>query len=356
MSFVPNPRLVFNRIPNGLPIPGTIVYDEIPRISPDTVDLCGGILLKTLALSLDPYMRNRMRPRDVPGDMPPFSLGESITGFGVAVILRSENPGFQAGQHVYGFMPFQRFSVIPGTSSEPEGMPALGLQVIDNELNLPWRYFVGAAGMTGQTAYYGLKDISDPKPGETLYVSAAAGAVGQMVVQLATQRGLKVIASAGRDDKVAMVKELGAHHAFNYKTCSVVDELKAHGPIDIYFDNVGGSTLEAAIENAAMHARFVICGMVSQYNHDMQEAYGIRNLWLVNRHRIKIQGLVVIDWHPKYSEEFYEVVCRGLSTGELKYKEHIYHGLQAGTESLYDLMTGVNLGKAVIVLEDTDGC
>ncbi|KAH7927489.1 NAD(P)-binding protein [Leucogyrophana mollusca] len=334
---ISNPRIVFNEIPNGLPNATTLVVDGAQTIDLDEVPLQGGILVKVLALSLDPYMRNRMRPADVPGDMPAFPLGDVVTGFGVGVVLRSETSLVNVDEHVYGFIAYQRYIVIPSINGNALDMEGLGLQIIHNKYNLPWRYYVGILGMSGQTAYYGLKDISRPKAGETLFVSAASGAVGHLVVQFAKALGLKVIASCGSDQKVSLVKSLGADHVFNYKTVDTAAELKQHGPVDIYFDNVGGPTLEAAIENAAQKARFVLCGM---------------NLWLLNRYRVKMEGLIMTDWIDKYLEEFHEVVPRNLASGKLKYLEHAYYGMDRVGEAFVDLLTGMNVGKSVLVLED----
>jgi len=353
MAPVSNARFIFNDVPKGLPVPGqTTIHDESQVIDVETADLKGGFLVKVLAVSLDPYMRNRMRSEDVPGDMPAFRLGGVIDGFCVGVVLRSEANTIRTGEHVYGFMPFQNYNVFPSMDSNTEGLRALGLSVIQNPFNLPWRYFVGILGMTGQTAYYGLKDMSSPKKGETIFVSAASGAVGSVVVQLAKRLGLKVIGSAGSEEKVQLVKSLGADHVFNYKTSSVRDELKKHGPIDIYFDNVGGETLEAAIENAAQRARFVICGAVSTYNQDMSEAYGVKNLWLLSRYRIKMEGLVVIDWHEKYAQEFYETMPKLVASGEIKCLEHVYEGLEKAGQALQDVLTGENRGKAVVEIAE----
>ncbi|KAH8110288.1 hypothetical protein DFH11DRAFT_1547594 [Phellopilus nigrolimitatus] len=362
---IPNPRLVFSAVPNGLPVPGeTTTYDTSQTIDLDTVDLNGGFLVRLLAVSLDPYMRNRMRPADVEGDMVAFDLGGTVTGFGVGEVLRSESATVKAGEHVYGFMPYQHYVVFPNMDSSVGGLQALMLSVVTNEHKLPWRYFVGALGMTGQTAYYGLKDISNPKPGETIYISAASGAVGTILIQLAKSLGLKVIASAGSDAKVALAQSLGADHAFNWRTADTRAELKAHGPLDIFFDNVGGATLEAAIENAAQRARFVICGAVSVYNDDISNAYGVRNLWLVNRYRIKLgtdpdlllydrmEGFIVIDWHEKYLSEFYATMPGKLARGEIRYVEHVYHGLDAASQGLVDVLTGKTVGKAVVVIAD----
>jgi len=205
--------------------------------------------------------------------------------------------------------------------------------------------------MTGQSAYYGLKDISAPQKGQTLFVTSACGAVGHLVVQHAKNLGLKVIASCGSEEKVAIVRGLGADHVFNYRTSDVAEELRKHGPIDIYFDNVGGPTLEAAIENANQNARFVICGMVSQYNTHITESYGIRNLWLLSRYRIRMEGFVVTDWHPKYHQEFFELVPKDISKGRIKYIAHLFHGLHTTGSAFVDMLKGRNTGKTVIILD-----
>ncbi|EGO00257.1 hypothetical protein SERLA73DRAFT_160203 [Serpula lacrymans var. lacrymans S7.3] len=339
LTMLVNPRIIFNEIPVGLPDTNTLVVDNSQSMDLESVPVQGGVLVKTLALSLDPYMRNRMRPVDVPGDMPALPLGETVTGFGVGVVLRSETPLIKVGDHVYGFMPYQQYIVVPSIGANSLAMQGLGLQVLENKYNVPWRYYVGILGMSGQTAYYGLKDITNPKPGETLFVSAASGAVGHFVVQLAKAQGLKVIASCGSDEKVKLVQGLGADHVFNYKTANTMEELKRHGPIDVYFDNVGGATLEAAIENAAQKARFVLCGM---------------NLWLLSRYRVKMEGLIMTDWVDKYLDEFLEVVPRDLASGKLKYLEHVYHGMDKVGQAFVDLFTGGNVGKSVIVLEEED--
>jgi len=311
--------------------------------------------VKVLALSLDPYMRNRMRPAGSVGDFPEFDLDRVITGFGVARVLRSEAPSIAAGQHVYGFMPYQQYTVFEAlqtSEAEGDGMAALGLRVINNEYNLPWSHFVGACGMTGQTAYYGLKEPTKAKAGETLFVAAASGAVGQMVVQLAKLQGLKVIATAGSDEKVALVKSLGADHVFNYKTSDVNAELQKHGPVNIYFDLVGGEILDAAIANCAQQARILICGSVSQYNQDPSARHGIKNMWLTHRTRTTIYGYIVIDWESQYLKEFTAAMPKLISDGKVKVVEHVYRGLAHTGQGLLDMLTGKCVGKAVVVLAD----
>ena len=201
--------------------------------------------------------------------------------------------------------------------------------------------------------------------------------------------GLKVIGSTGSDEKVQYIKSLGADHAFNYKTSNVSKELRKHGPVDIYFDNVGGETLESAIENAAQKARFVICGAISTYNQGMNEAYGVKvrfsraiveivlyylsiDTELVALESIpdkvsmptfyprptlititsRMEGLIVIDWHEKYGQEFYETMSQLVASGEIKYVEHIYRGFEEAGQALRDILSGKNKGKVVVEVAD----
>ncbi|KAH7885192.1 hypothetical protein F5I97DRAFT_1344729 [Phlebopus sp. FC_14] len=196
-----------------------------------------------------------MRHGDAASYAAAYELGKPIFGHGVCVVIRSENTAFNPGDHVYGMFTFEEYSV----QSKPEVFSKLA-----KEENVPWSAYIGAAGLPGQTAYCGWKEYAYPK--KVAFVSTGAGAVGSLVVQLAKRDGLKVIASAGSDDKVQFMKDLGADVAFNYKTTSTSEVLKKEGPIDIFWDNVGGETFEAALEAAASQARFLECGMISGYN------------------------------------------------------------------------------------------
>ncbi|KAI0029803.1 NAD(P)-binding protein [Vararia minispora EC-137] len=355
MSPISNLRLLFSEIPEGLPNPGTVFQVDKSTIDVDDIELEGGFVVKVLSLSLDPYMRNRMRREGTEGDMPELHLGRPVTGFGVAVVLRSENASFPAGTHVSGFMPYQEYALFGDAaegSVESATMPTLGLTALYNEYNLPWRYYPGALGMTGQTAYYAFKDVMDPKPGETILISAAAGAVGLLAVQYAMSLGLRVIASCGSQEKVDLLQSLGVQHVINRRTDDIDVELKKLGRIDIYLDHVGGEMLEAVLYNAAMNARFIICGSITCYNSSFSEAPGVRNLWLVNRYRVTIRALVVIDWHETYLAEFYDVVPRKIVLGEIKCIESIYQGLERCGEALVDMLIGKTIGKTVVVLAE----
>ncbi|KAJ3556936.1 hypothetical protein NM688_g1753 [Phlebia brevispora] len=300
----------------------------------------GGALVKTLVLSIDPYLRGKMRSPDIPSHSPPFIKGKPLENHGVSVVLRSETPALKAGDHVYGITPFQEYFVISDTSR---------FKVLKNEHKLPWSAYIGVAGMPGETAYYGWKEFASPQKGETVFITAAAGPVGSFVVQLAKAAGLKVIASAGSEDKVAFVKSLGADVAFNYKTTSTEEVLKKEGPINIYWDNVGGETLDATLGNAARFARFIECGMISWYNGQAQQ---LKNLREIYAREIRLYGLLVNSYRAKYGAEFYEQVPARVAKGEIKYKEDITKGLQYAGHAILDVQTGKNKGKSVVLVAE----
>ncbi|KZT23265.1 NAD-P-binding protein [Neolentinus lepideus HHB14362 ss-1] len=342
MSPVRNGRHLFNEIPTGFPVPGkTTVYDGSETIDPDTVALNGGFLIKTLVLSIDPYMRGKMRDPKIQSYSPPYYAGKPLDNYGVGVVVRSDNPAIKAGQHVYSVFPFQEYFV----DTDPKKY-----RVLENKEGLPWSVYVGAAGMPGQTAWYAWQEYSAAKKGETVFVTAGAGPVGSFVIQLAKLDGLKVIASAGSDEKVAFIKSLGADVAFNYKTTSTREVLTREGGIDVYWDNVGGETLEAAIDAAHTNARFIECGMISGYNST--EPYGIKNATLVVAKQLKIFGFIVFALASKYSEEFYRVVPGKIAKGEIKYTEEAVVGLENVGEAILAVQKGTNKAKVFIKVAD----
>ncbi|KAJ8474584.1 hypothetical protein ONZ45_g15904 [Pleurotus djamor] len=362
MPLVRNARHLFNEIPTGFPIPGrTTVYDDSQTIDLDNVPLNGGILVKTLVLSMDPYLRGKMRPAGT-SYLPSFVIGEPLDNWGVGVVLRSETPKLQPGDHVYGMLPFQEYSVFSEIDQ---------LRLLQNKEGIPWSLYVGIAGMPGQTAYLGWKAFAKPRPGETVFVTTGAGPVGSVVAQLAKRDGLKVIASAGSDKKVEFMKTIGVDVAFNYKTTSTREVLKEHGPIDIYWDHVGGETLETALDFAKLGARFIECGMITEYNSD-GEKYGVKNLWQVVVKRIVMSGLMVPDlMTPENAADFYatvpahirdgklkslEDVKRGLDkylgNGKLKFFEDTKHGLDKAGEAILDVQSRKNHGKSLIIVAD----
>ncbi|KAI0634325.1 NAD-P-binding protein [Trametes polyzona] len=341
MAPVKNGRVLFNEVPTGYPEPGkTTVYDESESIDPDTVPLNGGFLVKTLVLSVDPYLRGRMRDANVKSYSPPFLLHEPIENFGVGVVVRSENPELKAGDHIYGIFKFKKYFV---------ANDAKQYKVLENKEGLPWSVYVGVCGMPGETADYAWQEFSKAKPGEVAFVSAASGPVGATVVQLAKAQGLKVIASAGSDEKVAFVRSIGADVAFNYKTVDTRKVLEKEGPIDVYWDNVGGETLEAALEYANKFARFIECGMISQYN---TAPYPVKNLMKIVSQELSVHGFIVGSLRHKYVAEFYKSFPARVASGEIKYKEHRVNGLEKAGEAILDVLKGGNFGKSVIIVAD----
>ncbi|TFK49753.1 alcohol dehydrogenase [Heliocybe sulcata] len=343
MAPVRNGRHLFNEIPTGYPVPGkTTVYDGSETIDPDTVPLNGGFIVKTLALSIDPYMRGKMRDSSIKSYTPAYTLGQPLYNFGIGVVVRSDNSQFKAGQHVYGgTFPFQEYFVDTDAGK---------YRIIENKEGIPWSVYVGAAGMPGQTAYYAWKEYSNGKKGETAFVTSGAGSVGSFVVQLAKLDGLKVIASAGSDEKVEFLKSIGADVAFNYKTTSTSEVLEKEGGIDVYWDNVGGETLDAAIGAAHTNARFIECGMISGYN--ATEPYGVKNMMQVVSKQLKLYGFIVFALASKYQEEFYRLVPGMIARGELKYTEDVSVGLETVGEAILAVQNGTNKAKKVIKVAD----
>ncbi|KAI0036368.1 NAD-P-binding protein [Vararia minispora EC-137] len=342
MAIVKNLRAIFAEVPTGYVEPGKhVTIDESQTIDPDKVQLDGGFLVKTLVLSIDPYMRGKMRDPSQKSYSPPFERGEPLYGYGIAVVLRSENSAIQTGDHLYcRTLRYEEYSVYKDASA---------FRALQN-VGVPWTLYVGVLGMPGQTAYYGWKEYSAAQKGETVFVSTAGGAVGSLVVQLAKRDGLKVIASAGSDEKVAFARECGADVSFNYKVEDTNDILAREGGIDIYFDNVGGKQLESALEHAHDRARFIECGMASIYNNP--EAYTPKNLMRIVQSELRVFGLLVFRLADKYQDEFFQVMPRLVKDGQIKFKEEIVYGLDKVGQAILDVGTGANSGKVVVIVSE----
>ncbi|KAF7312934.1 NAD(P)-binding protein [Mycena kentingensis (nom. inval.)] len=326
MSPTRNARLLFNSVPDGYPVPGeTTVYDETPQIDLDAVTLNGGFLVKTLVVSIDPFIRGRLRAPVKKSYVSAFELGKPITSYGIGVVLRSENADVPVGRYVYGptigarpslFCAYQltigaKFQVFEEYTVYPE----LGqLTFIDKHPDVPLSVYLGAAGMPGQTAYTGWKEHSEAKHRDVAFITTGAGSVGSFVIQLAKQAGCKVIASAGSDDKVNFMKSIGADVAFNYKTTDTREVLEREGPVDIFWDNVGGEILDAALEFAADNGRFILLS--------------------------------------KYWKQFYKEVPAKLASGEIKYVEDITKGLDKAGDVILAVQKGTNHGKAVVIVAE----
>jgi NADPH-dependent curcumin reductase CurA len=300
---------------------------------PDPAD--GEIVVRNAFLSVDPYMRGRMN--DVKSYVPPFQIGEPLYGGAVGEVVASRNDRFADGDWVTHQLGWRELSVSNGR----------GVLKADTSLAPPQAY-LGVLGLTGLTAYVGLLDIGQPKEGETVFVSGAAGAVGSVAGQIARIKGCRVIGSAGSDEKVVCLRdELGFDQAFNYKTASLRDEL-ADG-IDVYFDNVGGDHLEAAIYALRTYGRIAACGAISRYN-DTEPRPGPRNIYMVVPKRLRIQGFIIFDHNDRYPD-FVRDAAAWIADGSLKHRETIVEGIERAPEAFIGLLGGENTGKMLVRID-----
>ncbi|HUN46524.1 MAG TPA: NADP-dependent oxidoreductase [Stellaceae bacterium] len=300
----------------------------------------GEVLLRTLWLSLDPYMRGRMSTAR--SYAKPVEIGAVMTGETVSEVVASRAPGLKPGDVVLAHAGWQEWAALPAKEAqriEPGDMPL--------------SYFLGVLGMPGLTAYSALLGVGQPKPGETVLISAAAGAVGQLAGQIAKIRGCRVIGTAGAADKLAYIKdELGFDAAVDYKgkdRDALGAELAALAPdgIDVFYDNVGGVLHDAVMANLALHARIVIVGSISIYDRLETPDIGIRwNRQLMSK-RARMEGFLVWDWRHQ-TEEFRRDVSGWLRSGKVRYKEDIVDGVAAAPKAFMGLLAGENRGKLLV--------
>lgn len=305
---VQNKGLIFKKIPTGWPKAGEhLTIEDRPIDLESTVPPEGGILTENYYISFDPYQRGRMRPADVKFYAPAYELGKPVANAAVCKVLKSRNGKFKEGDIIYvdAACPTEEYSLLPAEILEKNAYK------IENKYGLDLKIFLGALGMPGLTAYSSFYEIARPKKDDIMFISAASGAVGQLVGQLAKREGLKVIGSVGDDKKLEfMINELGFDGGFNYKKEKPADALKRLAPdgITIYYENVGGEHLEAALDALQNHGRIVTCGMVSQYNLPEPERYPLRNIIQVLNKRLTMRGFIVFDpdMGPKYAKEHRE--------------------------------------------------
>jgi len=296
----------------------------------------GNIRVRNLWLSVDPYMRGRMR--DVKSYVPPFQVGQPMDGGAIGEVVESNAEGFAPGDLVQHMAGWRDEAVVPARTANK--LPDLGV---------PPERFLGVLGVTGITAYFGLLDAAKAKDGDILFVSAAAGAVGSTVVQIAKAKGMTVIASAGGPEKCDFVRSLGADQVIDYKGAPILKSLSAAAPdgIDVYFDNVGGDHLDAALAVARNNARFAICGMIEGYNKT--EPTALRFLMRIIAARISLKGFIVFDYFPRMAE-FYSEMGPWVASGTVKSRETIVDGLEKAPEGFLGLFEGANTGKMLVRL------
>ncbi|MFE4830483.1 NADP-dependent oxidoreductase [Streptomyces sp. NPDC056672] len=339
MTALPESGRVWHLVarPHGLPRPEDVALREVPVTEPGE----GRILVRNLHFSVDPYMRGRMN--DVKSYVPPYQLDRPMDGAAVGEVIASGSADFTVGDHVTHGLGWREYAEFPA-----------GRAVRVDASLAPLSAYLGVLGGTGLTAYAGLLEIGSLKEGDTVFVSGAAGAVGSQAGQLARIKGAaRVIGSAGSDEKVKLlVEEYGFDAAFNYRNGPVRDQLKAAAPdgVDLYFDNVGGEHLEAAISSLNVFGRVVLCGAISQYN-STEPTPGPRNLALAIGRRLRLQGMIVTD-HYGLLPEFVKDVAGWLASGELKYHETVVEGIENAFDAFLGVLRGDNTGKMIVTLNN----
>ena len=319
--------------PKGMPVPEDFALKEL-----QLTDLEEGMVrVANRWLSVDPYMRGRMN--DVKSYVPPFALDAPMEGGAIGEVVESRDPGFQPGDMVLHMGGWRDEAVAPGNAlNKLPAIPGVEPQA-----------FLGNLGLTGGTAYFGLLEAASAREGDIVFVSAAAGAVGSAVVQIAKAKGMTVIGSAGGADKCDFVRSLGADAVIDYKAGSLLKQLSEVAPkgIDVYFDNVGGDHLDAALALARKDARFAICGMIEGYNeaHPTCLNYIMRVIAM----RIRLQGFIYTDYMGRLGE-FYRDMGGWIASGQVKPRDTVVEGLDKTLEAFLGLFSGANTGKMLVKL------
>jgi NADPH-dependent curcumin reductase CurA len=323
--------------PVGLPKDSDWDFTEEPVADPGD----GEVVVKNKYLSLDPAMRGWMN--EGRSYVPPVKIGEVMRAGATGEVVASNFAGLNPGDHVSGMLGAQEYATVSGKA----------VTRVDPKL-APLAVWLNTLGMPGLTAYFGLLDIGKPEPGQTVVVSGAAGAVGSAVGQIAKIKGCRVVGIAGGPDKCRhVVEELGFDACIDYKSENVITELRQHCPdrIDVYFDNVGGEILDAALAQLALHARVVICGAISQYNATGARR-GIENTSMLITRRGRMEGFIVLDYASRFAEAQSELAAM-VHSGTLKHREHLVEGLENAPEALSLLFSGGNHGKTLVVVDES---
>jgi len=326
-----NKRVVLASRPVGPVSESNFRVEEAPTPTPAD----GEVLVRNLWLSLDPYMRGRMS--DAKSYVKGVDIGEVMVGQTVGEVVESRHAKLKVGDTVLTQLGWQLY----GTTKEATK--------IDTSRG-PASYYLGLLGMPGLTAYFGLKELGQPKAGETVVVSAASGAVGSVVGQLARLWGCRAVGIAGGREKCAYVKEeLGFDACIDYKGGGLRDDLKAACPkgVDVYFDNVGGEILDLVLARANLFGRIVVCGTISDYNST--DPYRVRNWRAILVNRLRVQGMIVFDWKDRYGEAL-KALGGYFAEGKLNYRESVVQGLENAPRGLIDLLGGRNFGKQLVKL------
>jgi NADPH-dependent curcumin reductase CurA len=317
--------------PKGFPGEDLFEIAETPIPEPGE----GQLLIRNAYFSVDPYMRPRMN--DVRSYVAPFTLGEPMSGGAVGRVEVSRSDRYAEGDWVVHGLGWREWALSDGS----------GMRKVDSTV-APVSSFLGVLGMPGLTAYYGLFELGQPQSGETVFVSGAAGAVGSAAGQMAKIAGCRVVGSAGSAAKIEWLRELGFDAAFDYRARPVREALAEAAPegIDVYFDNVGGDHLEAAIGALHTYGRVVACGSVSRYN-DVEPSPGPRNMFMVVTKRLRIQGYIINDHWDRFPE-FFERATAWVREGRLRYRETVVEGIDSAPRAFLGLLRGENIGKMLV--------
>lgn len=328
-------QIVLASRPSGAPVAANFALSEAPMPEPGD----GEMLVRMRVCSLDPAIRGFLDDRE--SYLPPVAVGAPINGMSLGEVVQSRDPAWPVGTLLRTFATWSDHYLIRGD--------ALGLEPVQAAPGVPIEHYMGALGPVGLTAWVGLFEIGKAKPGETVLVSAAAGATGSTVVQIAKAAGCRVVGIAGGVDKCRIVRDLGADEAIDYRVAgdlgAVLDAAAPDG-FDVYFDNVGGEMLDAILPRMRLHGRIALCGMVAQYN-DADHPYGVQNLWQLVVNRVGIRGFLTYD-HMDVLGQAQADLDRWFADGSLKPLENIRDGFERLPEAFIDLMSGRTVGKTLV--------
>jgi NADPH-dependent curcumin reductase CurA len=333
-----NRQWLLARRPKGMPKESDFEWREAPKPRPGD----GEALVRVLYLSFDPTQRGWMEDR--PSYMPPVAIGEPMRATGIGQVVESRSPDWKVGDFAQGLFGWQDYAVLrPGSPLGGTKLPP----------GVPLTWPLGVLGITGLTAYFGMLDLGQPKAGQTVVVSGAAGATGSVAGQIAKMVGCRVVGIAGGPEKCRWLTEkAGFDAAIDYKSEKVAARLRELCPrgIDVYFDNVGGEILDAALENLALRARVVLCGGISAYNETTPPP-GPRNLMALVIQRARMEGFIVIDYLPRFAEGSAKL-AEWVAAGKIVHAEDVQQGLENAPKTLLRLFTGKNLGKQILKVTD----
>lgn len=337
MSELINRQYVLVSRPDGAPTADNVTFRDMP-LGPLEA---GEVRLRNLYLSLDPAIRGWMD--DAPNYIEPIALGDTVRSSVIGRVVASAHPGFAEGDVAMTMGGWEAYTTVHGDTLNP----------LDESSAVPLSLFLGILGPTGLTAYFGLLEVGRPRPGETVLVSAAAGAVGSVVGQIARMQGCRVVGLAGTDDKCAwLTDELGFDGAVNYRSCGdITGAIATACPegVDVYFDNVGGDILDAALANMNKHGRVAVCGWISTYN--AAELPPLGNLWQLVAQSVTMQGFVVLDYLERFPEGIAQL-AEWVRSGQLHFREEIVDGLDQVLPTFLRLFDGSNRGKLVICMPE----